>query len=224
MRSAFLVISLCLSLTETFAQKVYVGLEGGLCFTNAKIDDRDPNDKEYRNRMSIGMNYEFIFNNRFLIGTGLSYAQKGFKEYPLWIEYPYGIPVVGDTYTEFSYDYLAIPVKFGYSMGKKFILTPKIGIYGSYLVKAQSVLPTIGYGTYDILDQVSKFDFGGLVELEGTYPIGKLMIFSSVSYSHGLIPITTEEFYRPFHAVLHYGSDIKHEVISLSLGMKLMLK
>ena len=189
----------------------------------------DSHGKEHRNRFILGMNYELSLKNSMLVGTGLFYAQKGFKESFLTLDNDYGVWKISETNDQntYTYNYLTIPVKLGYSWGSKFIITPKWGVYASYLLKAETIRPLVDfdykptgdYETTNIKNYGSKFDFGGLLELECGYLIDNLILFSSVVYSHSFLPVNTLN-------VDYFAAErkIKHSVISWSLGMKVILR
>ena len=135
----------------------------------------------------------------------------------------FGEPVGTDKMKN-NYDYLLVPIKFGYAFGNGFKIIPKIGITPSLLLNAKVVFPafdengpTGGTEELDIKENIRKFDLSGQLELEASYPIlYNFEIVSSVLYRHSITEFSNRDFFENSH-MRHYG-------FSFSVGFKYSIK
>lgn len=206
-----IIILILISTNPVFGQNHHIGLKGGCNLTNEYLNN-DIRDKRNRTGFNCGLTYEYQINNRFNFGLDLLYFQKGFE---------INQNLTKKEYNSFNYDYLSIPVKGGFFIGDKVSGFVNIGIVPSILINAKVTGPSLFYHeekkSLDFTDKVTKFDFGGLIEIGGNCKLGdKLLIFLSLSYQHSLTTVTNTYYVSNFK-VKHYG-------ITLSGGLKYILK
>jgi hypothetical protein len=199
-----------------------IGIQFGSNLTNVTSDNTFEGSK-FRSGIIGGFNYEYLLKENFSLGADLLYSQQGFKDKQTYTDlngYLFG----GSADSKFYYDYLALPIKFGYSIGNKLKGFAKVGICPSILLKAETTFPLedskanfIGYQTFDVKDNVSKFDLGGLIELGADYGIlDNLKLFTSITFRHSLTTFSNTEYFSE--------SKMRHYGFALSLGLKYNLK
>jgi len=195
-----------------------IGIQFGSNLTNMKGDDSFK-DSKFRNGIIGGFNYEHLFKDNFSLGADLLYSQQGFKDYMTFTDVN-GSIIGGREEIKFYYDYLVLPIKFGYSIGHKLKGFAKVGVCPSILLKAETTLPKvdsegnlIGYEAFDVKDYVSKFDLGGLIELGADYGIlDNLTLFTSASFRQSLTTFSNSLYFSE--------SKMRHYGFALSLGLK----
>jgi len=195
-----------------------IGIQFGSNLTNVTSDNSFEGSK-FRSGIIGGFNYEYLFKDNFSLGADLLYSQQGFK-YKLTYTDSNGYLFGGSADSKLYYDYLALPIKFGYSIGHKLKGFAKVGVCPSILLKAETTMPLedskgnlIGYQTFDDKENVSKFDLGGLIELGADYGIlDNLKLFTSVSFRQSLTTFSNS-LYLNESTTRHYG-------FAFSLGLK----
>ena len=221
-----ITILILISSISAFGQNHFIGLKGGVNWTNVASSDF-PRNSINRTGFSGGISYEFLLNESFVLGGDLLYQQRGFiieSEFTDNDGNPSGVSMT----STFNYDYLSIPIKAGYIVGKKISGFINLGIVSSLLIDAKTITSTVDSivvganyfkiigETANVTDFVSKLDFAGLIEIGGNYNIGsKLSIFSAFVYQRSLTSITNSEYFA--------GNNIKHYGMTLSIGLKYAL-
>ncbi len=189
-----------------FGQNHFIGLKGGINWTNV-IADNFLSDNDYRNGFVGGLTYEYEFKKKFHIGLDLVYAQKGFNNDIIFTD-ENGNPIGEKATSGFYYDYLSLPIKGGFSLGNNFAGFLNLGIVPSLLINAETIIPT---------DKVTKFDFGGLIEIGRSYKFKeRFLLFTSVAYQQSFTVITNEDYFS--------NGKAKHYGMTLSIGLKYALK
>jgi opacity protein-like surface antigen len=168
-RKTILFILTVLSLSVT-GQTHFIGFQGGLNLTNIYAEAFFKDDS-YRKGISSGINYELVFSDKYSVGVDLLYNQNGFQEKIIYRDNS-GNEIITDIKTKFNYDYLSLPIKFGYQIGNKFKGFAKIGIIPSLLINAKTIVPNFDtdgniteWQALNVFNDVSKFDFAGLFEI-----------------------------------------------------------
>lgn len=200
------------------AQTHSFGIQGGLNFTNISAKDFF-SDTEYRISLIGGLKYEVFFSDKYLIGVDMLYSQQGFVDRIVFTDI-HGNQTGENADTKFNYDYFVLPVKFGYTIGTKFKITPKIGIQPAFLINAKTFLPKFdsngnefGEEVVDVKENVSKFDLSGLLELELGYGLKpNFDIFTSVSGKYGMTTFSNNDYFKQ--------NKLRHNSITLSVGVK----
>jgi len=200
----FLSFLFILISTIALGQNHFVGIQSGLNFTSVKPNE-DLENSSMRTGFIGGVTYDLKFTNRYQIGIGLLYSQQGFNDKPIYVE-DENVYVL-DEKIKMNYDYLSFPIKFGYEMGNRIKIIPKIGIIPAYLVKANHK------------DYVSKFDFGGLIEVGIENDLSdKIVLCSAISYNQSLTNYFNSDYFDRYD-----DSARKHYGFSLSVGFKYRL-
>jgi hypothetical protein len=112
----------------------------------------------------------------------------------------------------------------GYEMGGKLKIIPRIGIIPSVLIQAKMITPKFdshgnvtGHETIDAGDFVSKFDFGGLIELGFERSLSdKLLLCPSLTYKHSITTFSNADYFD--------GGKMRHYGLSIAVGLKYQLK
>lgn len=208
-----------ISTIPVFGQNHLIGLKGGINWTNVNSSNFISNN-DNRTGFNGGLTYEYRFNNHFNLGIDFLYFQKGFTNDIIFTD-ENGIPTGEKATSVFNYDYLSFPVKGGFFIGDKISGFVNLGLVPSILINAKTTEPEIvGFvneKTTDVTDRVTKFDFGGLIEIGGSYKFGdKFLIFTSFAYQQSFTTITNTDYFS--------DSKIKHYGMTMSIGLKYILK
>lgn len=219
MRKLLLILLTGISI-NVFGQIHSIGIQGGVNLTNLTGDIFK--DSKYRSGIIGGFNYELLFKNNYTIGTDILYSQQGFIDNdPL--PNSNGNILENISGSKYYYDYLSIPIKFGYTKGQKLKSFVKIGICPSFLLNAESTVPKFdssgdvtGYEKVDVKENVSKFDFGGLLEVGIGYSLkNRFELFSSLTGRKSLTTFSNSDYFR--------DSKMRHYGFSLAVGLKYRL-
>jgi|AntRauTorcE11898_2_1112593.scaffolds.fasta_scaffold06875_2 hypothetical protein len=202
-----------------FGQDHIVGLKGGMNLTNVNSSNFISNT-DNQTGFSGGVTYEYRLSSKFNFGMDLLYVQKGFTSDIIFIDQT-GIPTGEKATLVFNYNYLSLPVKAGFTVGDQISGFVNLGLVPSILTDARITDPAIegirDKATYDVTDQVTGFDFGGLAEVGGSYRFNKrFLLLTSFGYQQSFTSITNEHYYKNGKA-RHYG-------MALSIGLKYALK
>lgn len=217
MRKIITLLTIVFSI-PVFGQNHFVGLKGGMNWTNANTSNFiSSNDN--RTGYHGGLTYEYRLSNHFSGGIDFLYIQKGFTNEVIFTD-ELGIPTGEKIIDKFNYDYLSFPIKGGFFIGDRITGFVNLGLVPSILISAKLILPgiegLINDKTIDMTDKVTKFDFGGLIEIGGSYKLyDRFLIFSSIGYQQSFTTITNSDYFS--------DSKIKHNGITLSIGIKYSL-
>ena len=214
MRKIVLVLAL-MSTIPVFGQNHFIGLKGGINWSNINISSKLKGQN--RTGFTNGLTYEYQPKKKFHIELDLIYAQKGFKMSNTRTDENGND--LGEYLNEFNYDYLSFPIKGGLSIGNNNVVFLNLGVVPSLLINAKQISPSLDYTqtkaytyTRDMTDFSSKFDFGGLIEIEGRYKFKeRFLLFTSFSYQHSFTTINKD-------------SKDKHYSMTLLIGLKYALK
>lgn len=220
MRKLLLILLTGISINAV-GQIHLIGIQGGVNLTNL-TGNNIFGDSKYRTGIIGGLNYEFLFQSKYTFGADILYSQQGFKDNVTFSD-EYGNIFGTDSESKFYYNYLTLPIKFGYTTGSKLKGFVKVGACPSVLLKAETTVPTVdssgnltGYQDVDVKDKVSKFDLGGLIELGAGYVlINNMELFSSLTYRKSLTTFSNSEYFSD-NKLRHYG-------FSLAIGLKFRL-
>lgn len=219
MRKLLLILLTGISI-NVFGQIHSIGIQGGVNLTNLTGDIFK--DSKFRSGIIGGFNYELLFKNNYTIGTDILYSQQGFVDKITFTD-EYGNVLGTEPDSKYYYDYLSIPIKFGYTKGQKLKSFIKIGICPSFLLNAESTVPKFdssgdvnGYEKVDVKNYVSKFDFGGLLEVGVGYSLkNRIELFSSLTGRKSLTTFSNSDYFR--------DSKMRHYGFSLAVGLKYRL-
>ena len=202
-------------------QKHLIGIQGGLNFTNFTSKEGFAN-KSTKTGFIGGITYDQMLTKKYVLEIDVLYSQRGVNDQFSIID-DYG-QYSGQVETEMNYDYLSFPVKIGYKLGNKLKIIPKIGIVPAAIIKAEITSPTFGGNggivtgkeTIDHKEYVSKFDFGGILELGIETDLTKnIIFFSNLNYKHSLTTFSNSDYFN--------GQDMRHYGFSFAVGIKYRL-
>lgn len=219
MKKITVLILIILSL-KVAGQNNNVGIVGGINLTNVTVKPiAYPLPTGNRIGFTGGLTYEHLFKNNFSIGADVIYIQRGFTN-KIFLTDASG-NVLGDATIKFGYDYISIPIKAGFTFGKKVFGFVKAGVLPSYLVSAKTIAPTFdasgkvnGTENVDETKIVTKFDIAGIAEIGGGIKVKeKAWLFLSFAGQYSFTTITNKQYFGT-------GTIIKHYGMSLSIGLK----
>jgi hypothetical protein len=221
MRSIVFTIAIIWIAINGKAQVHSIGIQGGLNFTNISAKDVFENT-DNRTGFIGGLKYEFLVSQKYSLGADIFYSQQGFLD-GMILKDETGNPTGESAELKFYYDYLALPMKFGYTFGKKLKITPKIGMQPSFLISAKTTLPKFsdtgdltGEETIDVKENVSKFDLAGLIEIEFGYGISQnIDLFTSVIGKYSLTTFSNSDYFDQ--------GKLRHISLAISIGVKYKL-
>jgi len=203
----FLLVFLTVS---SFAQKHFLGFKSGVNVSNINSDILD--DSKFSPSFSAALTYDFQFKNHFLLGTALQYEQLGFKSKIIY--FPEKMDFVLADLKSVS-NYIAIPLKLGYSFGEKWKGIVYLGVQTSYLLKSNNYFSYLNIeDKNNFTNDMKKYDFAGILELETRYMLSdRINVFLNFGFLHSLVDFNKESDY-----------EIYNYRFNLSLGMKYSLK
>lgn len=209
MKKLLFIIVVIISI-NSFGQKHFVGFQSGVNFSYLESDLNG--DLKPLSSFSTGLLYEYQFKKGLLLGSGLLYERKGYKTDVMY--FPEGLPFMNADLTSTN-DFIAIPVKAGYSFGKKWNGFAHLGILTSYLLKSKS---RYSYSNseveYDVTNNLSRFEVGGILEIGTGYMLtDRLNLFLNTSYVYAFNDISKDS---------HIENKLHR--FNLSLGVKYSLK
>jgi hypothetical protein len=201
-------------------QDNFIGIKGGYSLTNIAtnafaIHETQPG-------FSFGLTYDFVTKKNLLFGAEFLYEKRGYTNELIFTDNQ-GNPT-GEKYSiPIHYIYFALPIKFGYSVGKKFFGFASIGVCPALLQKATVTYPTFNYpeGTYKgdttyFFSNPSEFDISGLAEIGCGYSItNRFTIATSFRYQYSFTSLTDENYFKNYY-INNYG-------MTLRLGIKFNL-
>jgi Outer membrane protein beta-barrel domain len=210
-----LIIFYTVSSLNVFGQKHLIGFTGGINWAN-----RSPNSNS-SNRIGIssGLTYQYMLNQRLSIEANLLYSQKGFQDEVQFVNANQVLIGVDEVLTKT--DYLSLPIKTGYYLGKSFYGFLNIGVIPSILLKANLDFPSYyekeinndNADSFNIYNETSKFDLAGLAEIGAGIKISnKYHVFTSFTYQKSFTKFLDEESYTLY--------NMNHVGKVLSIGFK----
>ena len=204
----------------TLAQNHFIGVHGGVSWTNANsaiFSFANPYYQYSRMGFTIGVSYENRLKQHLIVGADLMYQQRGAQD-KYYISEELRDPFGSIFFTQlvqkdlkFYYDYLAVPLKCGYIIGNKISGFANIGLVPSFLLKASTNAPE-EVDIIDITDLTPKFDLAVLFEIGGNCNLSERLL-ATVSFA----------FQQSFTTHSNY-SHIKHDGMILTGGIKYALK
>jgi hypothetical protein len=218
MRHYYFLFFFCLPLIG-FSQNHYVGLRGGVGRTNIRATNFISNS-DSKNVVGGGLTYAYQFKNpHFYAGVDLLYQAQGFTNYMFFTN------DVGDIAGEglevnYSYNYLAVPLRFGFQTGESWYGFANVSFVPSVLLSAQVESPIIspldmflGYTTVSTSENVAPFDLAAGVELGGGYRWkNQLCTFVSFTYQESVTSHSAENYFS--------NSKLHHRLMGLSFGLR----
>lgn len=220
MRKLLFILLIGISV-RAFGQAQSIGIQSGVNLTNLTGDIFK--DSKFRTGIIGGFNYELLFKSNYTIGTDILYSQQGFVDKVTFID-ENGNVLGAEPSSKYYYDYMSIPIKFGYTEGVKLKSFIKIGVCPSFLLSAKSTVPKFdssgdmtGYEKVNVKNNAPKFDFGALLELGVGYSLkNRIELFSSLTGRKSLTTFSNSDYFQ--------NSKIRHYGFSLMVGLKYRLR
>ena len=219
MKRIVIIVFILLS-SIAFGQNHFLGVQGGGSITNITAKE-DFNDTGMRTGFSGGISYTLKISKKYQLGVNALYSQFGFTD-DIILTDDIGA-YLGKEINKFNYDYLSIPLKMGYVMGNKVRVIPRIGIVPSFLLDAKTIVPyfdsngnIVSHKTLDVKDDVSKFDFGGMIELGFENRLSDNILFClDLNYKHSVTTFSNSDYFD--------GLNMRHFGFSVVVGLKYLL-
>jgi len=211
------IISILLTVISinTFGQIQTIGILSGVNQTN--ITSKSFENSNFKPGFAGGFCYELIFNNNYTVGADLLYSQQGFID-----QDPIDDNPTNKYDLKYYFDYLSVPLKFGYGFTEsgKLKSSIKIGVSPSFLLNAKSTIlifdslgSITGTDKIDVTKRVSKFDLSVLMELGLNYPLENgFELFSSLTGRKSLTTLSCADYFEDLK-MRNYG-------FSLMVGLK----
>ncbi len=222
MKKILMFSILLIAVFQINAQNHFLGVKGGVSWTNMVSNADNESGYKYRTGFEGGLTYDYIFKNSVTVGADLIYNQRGARE-DFILTNELGDPTGQSEEIKSNYDYLSLPLKVGYIYGEEIYAFINIALVPSILLSAKNIWPILDAGevympaeTFDITNDVTKFDLAALAEVGVGYKFAeRYMAYASFQYQQSFISITNDN-YLPNVEMYHNG-------MALSLGIKYAL-
>ena len=218
MKKAVLISILVIITTLTYSQKQLVGINGGIIFSNIKMNSDFFTERTFKTDWTSNINYERFFTERISIETGLQYERKGFVDYYTYIDNN-GNKLKKEQLFQ-RYEYISIPISIKYSIGNKLKTYGQIGLIPSYFLTGKIEYPDIARPAIPkipLKDKVNRFDLGAFVGIGFSYNIfKKIELNINGIFNHSFISMTSEKYFEEY--------KIYNYLYSVNLGLKYYLK
>jgi hypothetical protein len=199
----------------------FMGSNSGLVNKQANDDFRfSSTNIEVSNAYGSGISFglERQYKNNMLFEWGFQANRLGYKV--SGYDYYRYLGIYEETIFEYYQNYIGVPIKGGYSVGKKVFGFIKLGLIPSVLVSSQTFVTRSGESNNPSLYfQFSPFKLNifGSAEIGGGFLVGrKINIFSSFAYQESLINLV-------FNNVFPRSDSKKLYALSLALGVKYLI-
>jgi len=210
MKKLLLIMLIVLSISAG-AQEYAIGMQGGLNFTNI-TGGNFYLGTGLRMGMNAGLTYEWQSSGKMRLGVDVLYSEQGYISYGTMQDKP-GMETGVQFNVKNNFDYLAVPIKIGYTIGEKIKVIPRLGIVTSYLLKAETKIPGIYFGGQyfepqtNKINNLRKYDFAGLAELGVEFKLSDHLLFEpNITYKHSFSGIYAEDLIGiDMGELRHYG-------------------
>jgi hypothetical protein len=204
------------------AQKQLIGIKAGAVQANVQSSGVFE-DADRRLGIELGLTFDYFLTKHISLGVELLYQERGMTEYVSAMNNS-GF-ASGELYPiKFRYDYVCLPIKASYVVGKKFQGFGSLGLVPGRLLSAKTIVPVFDGDSKYMGDQklvatefVRKFDLAGMLEVGAGYEIKKrYRIYGAVAYQNSFTTITGSNYFPEM--------SIRHELFSGMVGVKVRLK
>lgn len=197
MRIILTFLTIILTATLTFGQKLSVGSEVGI-ISSINTDYETTDYENRRNTYYGGINFNYQYNNRLSVTTGLHYLRQGYRHSTCYI-FEEGVKneLTG------KYDYLSIPITINIHFLQSRKLITSFGILGAYNIKAIQDYPVPIGGCVisyipNMADRTRDYSFSGIISIGyKIIEIDHCELITSLKYYQGL----TNSFKNPYHNI-----------------------
>jgi hypothetical protein len=188
------IVILTMTIFSTYGQNHFVGVDAGISWMN--IASKDFIKPSFKAGFTGGISYEYFFNENVSVGAGIIYHSRGYTIKSALTD------SLGNTLKiKTKFDYVSLPLKLGFSYGKKFFGFAKVGVIPAILVKAEE-------DSRNRTNDIRRMDISGIFEIGAGYNItNRCRAKLSFSYQHGFSSITTDN-YNPNIAIRNRGMNL----------------
>lgn len=220
MRYFMISILLLLFSIASSAQKNLIGITTGMSFTNIRANEDYIQNTKDKKSFIFGFTYEHQGKKYFNYGFDVMYYQRGFQDKLRIPQLEYKIIVESDDKLIHSYNYIALPLKCGFSTKNKFAPFINIGVIPSFILNAKTSTDAEIVKEYwdsefnrDVSDYITKFDLAGLVEVGTNIQVSdRTLLGISFSYQQSVTTISNSNY--------HYGTEMRNYGLAVALGLK----
>ncbi len=197
------------------AQTDYLGLRGGLNWSNVKTDTPFE-DSDGTTGFLGGITYQHQFENGFYWGVDLLYSERGFEDelFPGSIDPCLNcLRVAEPVVHQLQYNYISMPIKVGITFGGAIKFFTDLALVPSTLIRARA--HSIAFNTE--IPEVDEFDLATQIEAGATFRLYERWIaFGSVSYLSSITSITNANYFP--------DNKMQHRTVNLSFGIRYEIK
>lgn len=151
------------------AQGLSFGIRNGLSISGLKVKNGHKNDTRWA--YTGGFSLDYNLNKHFVLGADVLYAPRGVHN-DRWVIGIGGMRA--KVSNQYDLEYLSVPLKAGFQLGKKLKGTLFIGVVPSGLLVAYRKVgsdDTSGETKDQVTGDYKRFDMAGMLELNGDYQI-----------------------------------------------------
>jgi hypothetical protein len=170
--------------------------------------------------MSFGMGVNFLLTEKKLINVALLYEKKGGRdEHTVMLRDETNAPIgTAKGKFESNFQYVSIPVQYGFRFGKTINYEAAIGVYAALLLKQESKTEFAQFvDERDETDLYKSFDFGASVSFSAYVPVGEsLHLKLGVTDNLGVVNVSD--------VPVADDGTIKHNSLALVAGINYRLR
>lgn len=217
MKTLVLVLILATLTVTGHAQGYFLGIKHGISWTNVSNED-GPFLPSGKVGFNSGLSLEYRTPYKRVFGLNLLYSQRGFTT-EIHFTDDLGKPTGESQKVIFCYDYLSLPVKWGFSLGDEITAGINLGLVPAFLVRAittEGEIPGLTEKTtYNVRERVRKFDLSGLAEIKIAHRYkDQFSLYTIFAYQHSLNSITTDEYFPNW--------KLNHKGLTFSIGIDIL--
>ena len=199
-----------------FGQSHFIGIQTGINTSSAF--DAVQEELRFNAKPFGGITYEFVSSRNFIFDSELLFYPIGF-----YIESQgtnENMTEVGSEQMFLSYNYLSLPLKFGYKLGSDFYYSLKLGIAPSYLLEAShnisddssnKTMPSLLKKSMLINpeianneDKAGKFDIAALAEFGLGYEFkNRINLGLNIGFRQSLLELSNADYFPEKHLLLY---------------------
>jgi outer membrane protein W len=219
-KSFFPAILILLISSSSFAQRHLIGISTGVSLTNVRANEDYLQEAKDKKSFTFGLTYEYQGKKNFNYGVDVVYYQRGFQSKLSIPQLEYISIVESDDKLIHSYNYIALPLKCGFSTKNKFAPFINVGIIPSFVLNAKTSTEAEIVVEYwdsefnrDVSDYITNFDLAGLVEVGTNIQVSERTLLGvSFSYQQSATTISNSNY--------HYGTEMRNYGLAVALGLK----
>lgn len=221
MMKKIVLIALIFICLNASAQKHLIGLKSGVNFSNI-YDQESGANFDYQTGLSAGLTYEILFKKHFSLGLDFIYNERGFNKtstYPI-TNLPSTIPYrkISESYIN---NYYSVPIKVGYTFGKKIVGFVNLGISTSFLSSSNYSAIAFDKGANPPSSNTADIASGSKIDLAIQSEAGLGFKLSNIYYIY--TAVSNQSFLFPIYNPDNRNGEIKYYGYTFSAGMKFII-